>query len=328
MQTDTTCYSNFAVVRYCTICRYLSSLLSHCEANLAVLYLLLDGMGRILQPAPRRSRRQEYGAGANQSHACYSRGQLCSWCTLFEHDSWRAFGTMVQNPVFPQIHSYLRLGFSVLDITNFQMHQSISSFPRLRGSLNKPDARGECGTENDTLQSESGKPGRPALLSFDQMPKWFQHDNNQCIIRGYRPITNSARVSFQSWWYLHNETVNIYSHLIPAAIFFLGEWYLLWYLASRYNKLTSMDSAAFSIFMLTATICYTFSALYHTLMNHSHTMDRFCHRLDMLGIGIFIVGDIVLGVYIIFWCETTLRSAYWSMVSRSLYAPLFPSSDL
>ena len=63
-------------------------------------------------------------------------------------------------------------------------------------------------------------------------------------------------------------------------------------------------------------------------MNHSHTMDRFCHRLDMLGIGIFIVGDIVLGVYIIFWCETTLRSAYWSMVSRSLYAPLFPSSDL
>jgi adiponectin receptor len=51
------------------------------------------------------------------------------------------------------------------------------------------------------------------------------------------------------------------------------------------------------------------------LMNHSYTVDRFCHRLDMAGIGIFITGDIVLGVYIIFWCETTLRDIYWSMVS-------------
>jgi adiponectin receptor len=51
------------------------------------------------------------------------------------------------------------------------------------------------------------------------------------------------------------------------------------------------------------------------LMNHSYTVDHFCHRLDMLGIGIFIVGDIVLGVYIIFRCETTLRNIYWSMVS-------------
>ena len=206
----------------------------------------------------------------------------------------------------------------------------MASVRRLRGppNVNESDERKGREMENDAFQSGSGEAGRPALLSFDEMPEWFQHDNNRWIVRGYRPISNSVRASFRSWWYPHNETVNIYSHLIPAAIFFLGEWYLLWYLASRYNKLTSMDSAAFSIFMLTATICYTFSALYHTLMNHSHTMDRFCHRLDMLGIGIFVVGDIVLGVYIIFWCETTLRSAYWSMVSRSLYAPLFPSSDL
>jgi adiponectin receptor len=89
----------------------------------------------------------------------------------------------------------------------------------------------------------------------------------------------------------------------------------LQYLAGKYPRVTSSDFIAFSFFILTATICYVFSALYHTLMNHSYTVDRFCHRLDMLGIGIFIVGDIILGVYIIFWCETTLRNIYWSMVS-------------
>ncbi|KAF3389975.1 hypothetical protein DPV78_011728, partial [Talaromyces pinophilus] len=128
------------------------------------------------------------------------------------------------------------------------------------------------------------------------------------ILHGYRPISGSFRASLSSWWYFHNETVNIYSHLIPAVVFLLGEWFILQYLAGKYSRVTSTDFVAFSFFMFTATICYAFSALYHTLMSHSYTVDHFCHRLDMLGIGIFIVGDIVLG------CETTLRNIYWSMI--------------
>lgn len=172
----------------------------------------------------------------------------------------------------------------------------------------------EDNTSGSASASRSGEARRPALLSFDEMPEWFQHDNNQWILDGYRPISGSSRASFRSWRYFHNETVNIYSHLIPAVVFLLGVWFILQYLSGKYSRITSTDYVAFSSFMLTATICYAFSALYHTLMNHSASVDHFCHRLDMLGIGIFIVGDIVLGVYIIFWCETTLRNIYWSMV--------------
>jgi adiponectin receptor len=153
------------------------------------------------------------------------------------------------------------------------------------------------------------------LLWFYELPEWFQLGNNEWVRYGYRPMSNSIRTSFRSWWYLHNETINIYSHLIPAFVFLLGEYHILQYLAGQYPRVTSADLMAFSCFMLTATICFASSALYHTLMNHSYTVDRFCHRLDMAGIGIFITGDIVLGVYIIFWCETTLRDIYWSMVS-------------
>lgn len=172
---------------------------------------------------------------------------------------------------------------------------------------------------SNVSQPGSGEPVCPDLLSFDKMPEWFQHDNNRLIMRGYRPIPDSVHSSLRSWCYAHNETVNIYSHLIPAIVFFVGEWHLLRHLTGKYNKLTTTDTAAFSFFMLAATICYASSALYHTLMNHSHIVDRFCHRLDMLGIGIFIVSDIALEVHILFWCESTMRNVYWSMVSRSPY---------
>lgn len=203
----------------------------------------------------------------------------------------------------------------------------MASALRLRGPPKEPEARKGREMEDEASESRSSEAGRPALLSFDEMPEWFQHDNNEWILHGYRPISDSSRASFRSWWYLHNETVNIYSHLIPAIVFLLGEWYILRYLTGKYSEVTSTDFVAFSLFILTATFCYASSAVYHTLMNHSYTMDLFCHRLNMLGIGAFIVGDIFLGVYIVFWCETTLRNIYWSMVSRSPYARLFVSQD-
>lgn len=211
------------------------------------------------------------------------------------------------------------------DIAHHQARQGMASTPRLRVPPKEPEASKRRAMEGDAFRSGSGGARRPTLLSFDEMPQWFQDDNNKWILHGYRPISGSTRASFRSWCYLHNETVNIYSHLIPAVVFLFGEWYLLRYLAGKYSKIDSADFLAFSSFIITATTCYAFSALYHTLMNHSYAVDHFWHRLDMLGIGIFIVGDIILGVYLIFWCETTLRIIYWSMVSCSPYARLFPS---
>jgi adiponectin receptor len=169
-------------------------------------------------------------------------------------------------------------------------------------------------SSSDTA-STAGKAGRPVLLSFDEMPEWFRRESNQWILRGYRPISGSAHASFCSWSYIHNESINIYSHLIPAIFFLLGEWYIQQYLTSRYSRVTGADFIAFSIFMLAAVMCLSLSATYHTLMNHSQRMEHFCLRLDMLGIVIFILGDLVLGIYMVFWCEPLPRNIYWSMVS-------------
>ncbi|TVY29114.1 ADIPOR-like receptor [Lachnellula hyalina] len=166
----------------------------------------------------------------------------------------------------------------------------------------------------ESTASEAGTAGRPVLLSFDEMPEWFRRESNQWILHGYRPISGSAHASFSSWSYIHNESVNIYTHLIPAVFFLLGEWYLQQYLTSRYSGVTGADFIAFSIFMLAAVTCLSLSATYHTLMNHSHHVEHLCLRLDMLGVVIFILGDLVLGIYMVFWCEPLPRNFYWSMI--------------
>ncbi|KAI8395085.1 hypothetical protein FOFC_21577 [Fusarium oxysporum] len=49
-------------------------------------------------------------------------------------------------------------------------------------------------------------------------------------------------------------------------------------------------------------------------MNHSKRVEYLCLRLDMLGVVIFILGDLMLGIYMAFWCEPLLRNIYWSMI--------------
>lgn len=172
---------------------------------------------------------------------------------------------------------------------------------------------------------KAGK-ARRALLSFDELPEW--HQDNQYILHGYRPISGSAQVSFRSWSYIHNESVNIYSHLIPAVTFLLGQGYIQSYLISRYSNITSTDSFIFSFFLLTAVICLGLSTTYHTLMNHSYEVEQLWLRLDLIGIVVLTLGDFVSGIYMVFWCESLQRKIYWSMVSWYLYVLFLLSSSL
>ena len=161
-----------------------------------------------------------------------------------------------------------------------------------------------------TAKVEENHP--PRLLSYDEIPEWYQ--DNEHIRHGYRPVSCSARVSVASWLYLHNESVNIYSHLIPAIGFLLGEWYILEYLHSRYQHVTIADHLIFAFFLLTATVCLGLSATYHTMINHSQRIDALWLRFDLVGIILLTLGDFVSGIYLVFWCEPLQRKIYWSMV--------------
>ncbi|RFU80616.1 mpr-type gpcr [Trichoderma arundinaceum] len=193
----------------------------------------------------------------------------------------------------------------------------MASAPRLRlSSPQPPVARKEGG--NDSLSPRllgstlRANKARTVLLSFDELPKW--HQDNEFILHGYRPISGSAQVSFRSWSYIHNESVNIFSHLIPAIAFLLGEWYIQEYLTSRYSTVTNTDFFIFTFFLLTAIICLGLSTTYHTLLNHSAEVEQLWLRFDLVGIVILTLGDFVSGIYMVFWCEPLQRKIYWSMI--------------
>lgn len=150
------------------------------------------------------------------------------------------------------------------------------------------------------------------LLSYDEIPPWYQ--DNECIRHGYRPETNSAPACFASWSYLHNETVNIYSHLIPAVLSITAQVLVHRYFTAQYPEATSGDRLVFAFFLLTAATCLGGSSTYHTLMNHSESISHMWLRLDFMGIIFLTLGDFVSGIYMIFYCEPRLQQMYWTMV--------------
>lgn len=175
---------------------------------------------------------------------------------------------------------------------------------------------------------ETEKRALPALLSYDELPEWYR--DNAHIQHGYRPVSGSTRVSIFSWLFIHNETVNIYTHLIPAVLFLLGEWYVLQYLHDHYPGTTLLDYVTFANFLWTAAFCLGTSTMFHTMINHSCLEHNVWLRRDFLGICYLTFGMFQSGIYMIFWCEPMMMLIYFVIVrsmvpsrTTSLHADVF-----
>lgn len=149
-------------------------------------------------------------------------------------------------------------------------------------------------------------------LQWDQLPSW-QRDN-QYILSGYRTSSNSFGKSFASLKYLHNESVNIYSHLIPAVIlsFFGISFHKA--LSRRYTSFSTADTLVFGCFFLGAVLCLSISAFFHTVQNHSSHIARIANQVDYIGIVLLIVGSFIPSIFYGFYCHPHLQRLYLTMV--------------
>lgn len=136
--------------------------------------------------------------------------------------------------------------------------------------------------ERDTLTTRlETKATQTLTLLWNDLPAWLQ--DNQHIHSGYRPASNSYRKSLASLTHLHNETVNIYTHLIGAVLALLAGGYAYGTLKPRYEQATQQDVLVFACFFGGAVSCLGMSAAYHTISNHSERVARLGNRLDYLG---------------------------------------------
>ncbi|OTB00617.1 hypothetical protein M426DRAFT_324171 [Hypoxylon sp. CI-4A] len=147
------------------------------------------------------------------------------------------------------------------------------------------------------------------LVSFDDIPEWYQ--DNPYVRQGYRTVSYSTRECLSSWMYMHNETLNIYSHLVPAAALLICG---LTYIFARLQYRSTGDAGVVAGLMLSAVACLGLSSAYHTLMCHSRQVEALWLRFDFVGIIFLILGSYVSGIYVAFWCEPLERKIYWSMI--------------
>ena len=150
------------------------------------------------------------------------------------------------------------------------------------------------------------------LLAASEVPSWCAH--NPFLRTGYRPVTGSVALCVESLRYVHNETVNIYSHLVPAAIAVASNGLLHLYFRARYPNAPGMDQLVFHIYLCTSVLCFGISSIYHTLLCHSEPYADLWGRLDYVTIVFQTLGSFISGIYIGFYCEPGLQKLYWTMV--------------
>ncbi|KAF2673524.1 putative hemolysin-III channel protein Izh2 [Microthyrium microscopicum] len=154
--------------------------------------------------------------------------------------------------------------------------------------------------------------------------------DNPAILSGYRPQSDSYLESFRSLFYLHNESVNVYSHLGGAIIFALLAPVVRRHFRSKeYKTASKEDLVAMSCFFLGAIGCLSFSGLFHLFSNHSDPIAKFGNQLDYLGIVLLIWGSFIPSILYGFQERTDLIKVYWTMITTiglaTAYASISPS---
>lgn len=144
---------------------------------------------------------------------------------------------------------------------------------------------------------------------------------NQQVLASRRKASSSVQECFHSWTYLHNESVNIYSHVLGALLFLaLPGWVFNMIdfdlgiaLPQRYQVATPTDIVVCTTYLVGVAVCFLLSMGFHTLMAHSEAVYLLGMKLDIQGVLVLMWGATIPLVYYVFPCDPSLRLGYWGL---------------
>ncbi|SCU94171.1 LAME_0F06414g1_1 [Lachancea meyersii CBS 8951] len=151
-------------------------------------------------------------------------------------------------------------------------------------------------TQLNSAERNAKKFANPKLCSYNELPEW-QRDNDK-ILQGYVRETKSSMKCVKSLFYFHNETVNIYTHMVPSVTYlglllFFTDFVLIPQLPS-----TSMsDYIMINFYLLGAFLCLMCSTFFHCMKQHSETHSDIWSKVDYMGIIFLISCSIVSLLY-------------------------------
>ncbi|OAA37702.1 mPR-like GPCR protein [Cordyceps fumosorosea ARSEF 2679] len=154
-------------------------------------------------------------------------------------------------------------------------------------------------------------------ISWYEVPKWRQ--GNKYILSGYRRELPNHRALLDGLKYLHNETCNVYTHILGALGLPVIAVIVLSALHSqpRFSGVSGGDYAIFLIFFCSAEIFLLLSIMFHLFSAHSEAVQRFWYRMDLLGMVVATEGTLISAIYYVFFCSPLLQKLHWLIVSHS-----------
>ncbi|KAF8924824.1 putative hemolysin-III channel protein Izh2 [Dissophora ornata] len=151
------------------------------------------------------------------------------------------------------------------------------------------------------------------ICTWDELPDWM-HDN-PAIWTGYRRPTFSYKKCLASLGFLHNESVNIWTHLLGAIVCIVGSPLAYFKIFGVLETIRWTDVAVFYIFMGGAIICLSMSASFHTFSCHSETVSHQWNRCDYVGIVFLIAGSFYPAIFYGFYCFKVWQITYISLIT-------------
>ncbi|KAF2027976.1 Hly-III related protein, partial [Setomelanomma holmii] len=152
------------------------------------------------------------------------------------------------------------------------------------------------------------------LLGWDELCMFFSSDN-EYILTGHRKASSSYLGSLKSILRVHNETVNIWSHVLGALAFLTaaGTLYSMPYPSRPCTQ--KADVLAIFIYFASVIACFVFSFIYHIFLDHSEQTRKITCRFDYLGIIVPLWGTTVASTHFGLVCEPALQYRYQALAT-------------
>eukprot|EP01104_Vermistella_antarctica_P004127 TRINITY_DN14639_c0_g1_i1.p1 TRINITY_DN14639_c0_g1~~TRINITY_DN14639_c0_g1_i1.p1 ORF type:complete len:298 (-),score=36.28 TRINITY_DN14639_c0_g1_i1:48-941(-) len=145
--------------------------------------------------------------------------------------------------------------------------------------------------------------------------------DNPYIINGYR-VNFPIPLCLYSVFRLHNETGNIWTHLISFIGFLALTFYThLYYLS--YPQDGFLDQLLFFVFLTSALVCFLFSSIYHAVICNSFRTCMSWAFLDFSGINLLICCSWMLLTNLLMKCHPVWQNVYLVGLTTFLIVKLF-----
>jgi len=170
---------------------------------------------------------------------------------------------------------------------------------------------GSKGKAKDTKTSTTSQ--EPVL---SDAIKLLQSDN-PFIWSGFRDYTEGSFMECsKSVFHVHNDTMNIWTHLIGGFWAIIAICDVLFSPATNHGSFS--DKLIFFLFLACTTACFCASAAYHVYRSHSVEMYKIFLVYDVGAIAFQLFGSVMLMAYFEMSCHSRLRSV-WLISLVSLF---------